>query len=178
MNIERSFSPLFRLWCVATALLWNRTLGEMKIMTRAVVSFMKQQVQVFTREKVQSFLLDHHVNEFTLKEMLGEEVSSEKSSQGSSSYQSFQSFRKAQKEKEKEKDKEGTNMSSSGLITVLWCVSSTNNIVADWRRRNRGGVAQMVERSLSMREVRGSMPLSSTFIFASQANNVWGRSDL
>ena len=88
-------------------------------MTRAVVSFMKQQVQVFTREKVQSFLLDHHVNEFTLKEMLGEEVSSEKSSQGSSSYQSFQSFRKAQKEKEKEKDKEGTNMSSSGLITVL-----------------------------------------------------------
>ena len=28
-----------------------------------------------------------------------------------------------------------------------------------------GGVAQMVERSLSMREVRGSMPLSSIFLF-------------
>ena len=28
-----------------------------------------------------------------------------------------------------------------------------------------GGVAQMVERSLSMREVRGSMPLSSNFSF-------------
>ena len=31
---------------------------------------------------------------------------------------------------------------------------------------NVGGVAQMVERSLSMREVRGSMPLSSTFLFS------------
>ena len=28
-----------------------------------------------------------------------------------------------------------------------------------------GGVAQMVERPLSMRKVRGSMPLSSTFSF-------------
>ena len=30
---------------------------------------------------------------------------------------------------------------------------------------NVGGVAQMVERSLSMREVRGSMPLSSIILF-------------
>ena len=29
-----------------------------------------------------------------------------------------------------------------------------------------GGVAQMVERSLSMREVRGSIPLSSSFFFS------------
>ena len=33
----------------------------------------------------------------------------------------------------------------------------------------KGGVAQMVERSLSMREVRGSIPLSSTLFF-SQSN--------
>ena len=37
------------------------------------------------------------------------------------------------------------------------------------RMEMTGGVAQMVERSLSMREVRGSIPLSSTLFF-SQSN--------
>ena len=34
----------------------------------------------------------------------------------------------------------------------------TINIVPEWANDKDGGVAQMVERSLSMREVRGSIP--------------------
>ena len=107
-----------------------------KLKIRAVVSFMKRQVQVFTREKVRSVLLAHNVSEFTMKEMLGEDVASEKSSQSSSSFQSFQSFRRAQKEKEKEKEKEGIKQSPSDVITVLLIVSSIEqDIVVIWRRQ-------------------------------------------
>lgn len=106
-----------------------RRIGKLK--TRAVVSFMKRQVQVFTREEVRSLLLAHNVSEFALKEMLGEDVTSEKSSQSSSSsssFKSFQSFRKAQKEKE------GIKMSPSDVITVLWIVSSIKyDIVVIWK---------------------------------------------
>ena len=102
-----------------------------KLKTRAVVSFMKRQVQVFTREEVRSLLLAHNVSEFAMKEMLGEDVTSEKSSQpSSSSFKSFQSFRKAQKEKE------GIKMSPSDVITVLWIVSSIKyDIVVIWKLR-------------------------------------------
>ena len=107
-----------------------------KLKIRAVVSFMKRQVQVFTREKVRSVLLAHNVSEFTMKEMLGEDVASEKSSQSSSSFQSFQSFRRAEKEKEKEKEKEGIKQSPSDVITVLLIVSSIEqDIVVIWRRQ-------------------------------------------
>ena len=66
-----------------------------------------------------------------MKEMLGEDVTSEKSSQpSSSSFKSFQSFRKAQKEKE------GIKMSPSDVITVLWIVSSIKyDIVVIWKLR-------------------------------------------
>ena len=37
-----------------------------------------------------------------------------------------------------------------------------------WRRREEGGVAQMVERSLSMREVQGSIPCISSFLVEMQ----------
>ena len=107
-----------------------RRIGKLK--TRAVVSFMKRQVQVFTREEVRSLLLAHNVSEFAMKEMLGEDVTSEKSSQSSSSSssKSFQSFRKAQKEKE------GIKMSPSDVITVLWIVSSIKyDIVVIWKLR-------------------------------------------
>ena len=84
-----------------------------ELRTREVSIFMKQQIQVFTREKIRSLLLEHNVNEYTIKEMLGDELSKEKVEQSSSSYQSFQSFRKAQKEKE------GIKTSPSAVITVL-----------------------------------------------------------
>ena len=51
---------------------------------------------------------------------------------------------------------QGAFQSSHPLSNCFVCLFENGSV---------GGVAQMVERSLSMREVRGSMPLSSTFPF-------------
>ena len=52
---------------------------------------------------------------------------------------------------------QGAFQSSHPLSNCFVCLFENGSV---------GGVAQMVERSLSMREVRGSMPLSSTFPFS------------
>ena len=49
------------------------------------------------------------------------------------------------------------------VCTIKVLISYSQILDKKWR----GGVAQMVERSLSMREVRGSMPLSSNLFFLS-----------
>lgn len=45
-------------------------------------------------------------------------------------------------------------------------VAKTENIVYGTEQRGAGGLAQLVECSLSMREVRGSNPLASTSLLS------------